>query len=135
MPDGKGGTVPVQKGTNGFTCDVTPRGIPKCADEGGMEWLRAIRSEAGPSERTGVIYLLAGAPGSSQDHHGTPEDHDHFSLLDGGPHIMVVGRAARQVARSDFSTANVDTSRAHLMYPGTKYEHLMLPVTAGVSTQ
>ena len=134
MPDGKGGTIVVQKGTNGFTCDVMPRGIPKCADEGGMEWLSAIRSGTGPSEKAGLIFMLAGAPNSSHDHHGMAESHEHFSWLDSGPHIMVVGRAAREVGTFDFRAVNADPSRAHLMYPGTKYEHLMLPMPAGVLT-
>lgn len=134
MSDGKGGTLTVQQGTNGFTCDITPRGIPKCANEGGTAWVKAIRSGSRPSEQTGVIYMLAGAP-ESHDHHDPTESHEHFSWAEGGPHIMVVGRSARETANFDFHALNADPARAHLMYPGTRYEHLMLPMPAGVPTQ
>ena len=100
MPDGRGGTLTVQQGTNRFTCDITPRGIPKCADAGGMAWLKAIRSGTASSQETGIIYMLAGDPATSHDHHQNGGDHEHFSWADGGPHIMVVGRGAREVGSS-----------------------------------
>jgi hypothetical protein len=42
-----------------------------------------------------------------------------------GPHVMIVGTAAREMASIYPSTMDPDPSQAYVMYPGTPYEHLM----------
>jgi hypothetical protein len=130
MPDGRGDTLTLQLGTNGFTCDAPPRGIPKCADEGGMAWLKAIRSGGESSDKTGIIYMLGNEPDTNHHHH-TEAMQEHTSWAEGGPHVMIVGRGAREAANFLFYTQNANPEQAVLMYSGTKYEHLMLPMPAG----
>lgn len=134
MPDGKGATIVVQQGTNGFTCDITPAGTPKCADAAAMAWLKAIRSGTRAPEDTGIIYMLAEAAEAAPHHHDAGGDHEHFVWAESGPHIMVVGRGARARETFDFEFVNADPARASLMYPGTKYEHLMIPVAPSPHT-
>jgi hypothetical protein len=41
---------------------------------------------------------------------------------------MIVGTAAGEMASLYPSTMDPDPSQAYVMFPGTPYEHLMLPV-------
>jgi hypothetical protein len=45
-----------------------------------------------------------------------------------GPHVMIVGTAAREMASIYTRTLDPDPSQAYVMFPGTPYEHLMLSV-------
>jgi hypothetical protein len=53
--------------------------------------------------------------------------HEHWVVT--GPHVMVVGKAAREMAKLYPHTADANSMQPFVMFPGTKYEHLMLPVT------
>ena len=43
---------------------------------------------------------------------------------------MIVGTAAREMATIYPSALDPDPSQAYVMYPGTPYAHLMIPVDA-----
>ena len=45
-----------------------------------------------------------------------------------GPHVMVVGAAAREMAAIYPRTLDPDPAQAYVMFPGTPYERPMLPV-------
>ena len=125
MMQGDGSAKTLQNGTNGFTCRVNPDGTPVCADANGMEWMRAVGAKAAPPNKTGFIYMLAGDTGASNhDAHATDKSH----WVQTGPHVMIVGAGAREMASSYPRAADPDPSQAYVMYPGTPYEHLMLPV-------
>jgi hypothetical protein len=127
MTQEKGDPKTLQTGSNGFTCLVSPDGTPLCADANGMEWMKAIRAKATPPDQTGFVYMMAGDTGTSNhDPHATDKSH----WVQTGPHVMIVGKAAREMASTYPSALDPDPSQAYVMYPGTQYEHLMLPVHA-----
>jgi hypothetical protein len=117
----------LQKGTNGFTCMVMGNGTPMCADPGGMAWLHALVTHGPPTDKTGFIYMLAGDTGTSNTNpYATkPEPGNHW--VQTGPHVMIVGPAAKTMA-SYPKTADANPTEPYLMWPGSPYEHLMLPV-------
>lgn len=125
MMQEKGDAKTLQTGSNGFTCLVTPDGTPACADANGMEWMKAIRAKATPPDKTGFIYMMAGDTGTS-NHDPYATDKSHW--VQTGPHVMIVGTAARDMASIYPSTLDPDPSQAYVMYPGTPYAHLMIPV-------
>jgi hypothetical protein len=125
MPQEKGDAKTLQTGSNGFTCLVTPDGTPACADANGMEWMKAIGAKATPPDKTGFIYMMAGDTGTSNhDPHATDKSH----WVQTGPHVMIVGTAAGEMAGIYPRTLDPDPTQAYVMFPGTPYEHLMLPV-------
>jgi hypothetical protein len=118
----------VQQGSNGFTCMLMPDGTPMCADKNAMAWLDAVMTHGTPPNATGFMYMLAGDAGASNtDPYATgPTPADHWVRT--GPHVMIVGPAAATMGYP--SAADPDVTKPYVMWPGTPYAHLMLPVTA-----
>jgi hypothetical protein len=48
-----------------------------------------------------------------------------------GPHVMIVGPMVREMPGYPRNADVSDPTQPYVMFPGTPYEHLMLPVTAG----
>jgi hypothetical protein len=124
MMQEKGNPKTLQTGSNGFTCLVSSDGTPLCADANAMEWRKAIGEKKAPPDKTGFIYMMAGDTGTS-NHDVYATDKSHW--VQTGPHVMIVGTAAREMASIYPRTMDPDPSQAYVMYPGTPYEHLMLP--------
>ncbi|WP_262272752.1 hypothetical protein [Microvirga yunnanensis] len=120
-------TEVLQKGTNGFTCGIEPSGVPFCADEGGMAWYRAIYNDADPPAQAGFIYMLTGDQGTS-NHQPGAKDHSHW--VETGPHIMITGKAVQEMAASASyqNVVDADPTQPFVMFPGNKYQHLMIPM-------
>jgi hypothetical protein len=125
MMQEKGDAKTLQTGSNGFTCLVDSEGTPLCADANGMEWRKAVGGKTAPPNKTGFIYMMAGDVGTS-NHDPYATDKSHW--VQTGPHVMIVGTAAREMASIYPRTLDPDPSQAYVMFPGTPYEHLMLPV-------
>jgi len=126
MRQGDGGFKTLQNGSNGFTCLVNPDGTPACADANGLEWMRSVAGKTAPPNKTGFIYMLAGDTGTSNHDPYANDRSSHW--VQTGPHVMIVGAAAREMAGLYPRTLDADPSLAYVMFPGTQYEHLMLPV-------
>jgi hypothetical protein len=116
--------TPIQQGTNGWTCAVDTNGEPWCADAAGLEWFRAISTKAEPPDKTGFIYMMAGDLGTS-NHDPYATDKSHW--VQTGPHVMIVGKAAQEMAASYPNKMDADPTHPYVMFPGTKYQHLMFP--------
>lgn len=117
----------VRKGTNDFTCMSMPDGTPMCADKNGMEWLRAKMTNApAPPDQIGFMYMLAGDAGASNTDPSakgpTPDNH----WVKTGPHVMILGPAGKALGYA--RTPDIDPSRPSVMWAGTPYEHVMIPV-------
>ena len=124
MKDGKETTL--QTGSNGYTCLIDNFGTPLCADENAMEWRKAVAAKATPPNKIGFIYMLAGDTGTNNaDAHD--ESHQHWVAT--GPHVMIVGPMVKDMPGYSRSVDVVDATQPYAMYPGTRYEHLMLPVS------
>jgi hypothetical protein len=118
----------VRKGTNNFTCMAdnpqTPGPDPMCGDANAMTWVNAWLAHQTPAGKPGFMYMLeGGTDASNTDPYATqPTAENHW--IKTGPHIMIVGGDTTGYPR----TPEPDTSKPYVMWPGTPYEHLMIPV-------
>ena len=95
---------------------------------GGVEWFKAIYTQAEPPDKTGFVYMLAGDIGTS-NHDPYATDKSHW--VQTGPHVMIVGKAAREMAVNYPNKMDPDPKHPYVMFPGNKYQHLMLPADMG----
>ena len=117
----------IQAGTNGWTC-MDPGDAPMCADEAGMEWGKAWQAKAPPPQKLGFIYMLRGDNGTSNTDPFATEETPDNNWIKTGPHVMIVGAEAKSMLQAYPRDAKPDPSKPYVMWPGTPYEHLMLPV-------
>jgi len=115
----------LQAGSNGFTCLINPQGTPLCADQNAMEWRKAVSERTQPPDKMGFIYMLAGDTGTTN--HDPHQRDTHLHWVQTGPHVMVVGPRVREMVGYSRTVDVADASQPYVMYPGTPYEHLMLP--------
>lgn len=131
LPAKPGGEMPVlRKGTNEWTCmpddPGTPANDPMCLDKNAMVWAGAWMGKSEPKlTGPGLAYMLQGG--------GSPSNTDPYATkpaagekwLKEAPHVML------------FSTSKLDpavygtdpnSGRPWIMWPGTPYEHIMMPV-------
>jgi len=130
--DGKGGMHTLRKGTNQYTCmpddPQTPGPDPMCADANSMEFLHAMMAhKPPPAGKVGFMYMLAGGTDASNTDPfaGKPTATNHW--IKTGPHVMIVGADAGFYNLYPKS-ADPDTSQPYVMWAGTPYQHLMVPV-------
>ena len=126
MQDGKSRSL--QTGTNGFTCQISEDGTPLCADENGMAWMNAVASKSDPPNGIGFIYMSAGDTGTSNNDPDRRAAHLHW--VQTGPHLMIVGPKAREMLCHPVNVDVPDPTQPYVRFPGTPYEHLMLPLAA-----
>lgn len=128
MSGGKMRTL--RKGTNGWTCTPddpgTPGDDPMCLDPNGWDWLMALMANKPPADKVGFIYMLKGGSDASNVDPAitTPKDGRWVTT---GPHVMVVGPPAKLMPgyiKGDYP----DTSKPYVMWAGSPYGHLMIPV-------
>ena len=121
----------LRAGTNGFTCmadnPVTPGPDPMCMDSNAMAWAMAwIGRRPPPADTVGLMYMLAGgSDGSNTDPYAarpTPGN----PWISTGPHLMVVGSPS--LLRNYPAGPAPDTTQPYVMWAGTPYAHLMIPV-------
>ncbi|KEF41424.1 MAG: hypothetical protein ER33_11550 [Cyanobium sp. CACIAM 14] len=122
----------LRKGTNGFSCmpdnPATPGPDPMCMDSNAMEWVMAwVGHKAPPPGRVGFMYMLAGGTDASNTdpYAQKPLPSNHWVKT--GPHVMVVGADASFYDLYPKS-AKPDTSVPYVMWAGTPYQHLMIPI-------
>jgi hypothetical protein len=129
--DAAGKMKTIREGSNGYTCvpDVpeTPGPDPMCMDAGGMQFTEAwLAHKDPPKGGIGLGYMLAGG--------SDPDNLDPYAIqppagrewVTTGPHLMILN-APELVA--DYPTvAQPDTSKPYVMYPGTPYAHIMVPM-------
>ena len=128
----KGAMRTLQKGDNGFTCmpDVpsTPGPDPMCMDKASMDWVNAMMSKAPPAPaKVGLMYMLAGGTDASNTdpYSSKPSKADHW--IKTGPHLMIAGADAAFYSQFP-KGADPDTTVPYVMWAGTPYQHLMVPV-------
>jgi hypothetical protein len=115
----------LQAGSNGFTCLVNADGTPLCADANALEWMKSIGARTAPPDKIGFIYMLAGDTGTTN--HDPHQRDTHLHWVQTGPHVMIVGPRVKEMMGYPRNVDVADPSQPYVMYPGTPYEHLMLP--------
>jgi hypothetical protein len=128
--DGKMRTL--REGTNGFICmpdnPATPGPDPMCMDKAAMAWAVAwVEHKTPPSGKIGFMYMLAGGTDASNTdpYAAKPDAGNHW--IKTGPHVMIVGAEAGFYDMYPKS-ADPDTSVPYVMWAGTPYQHLMIPI-------
>jgi hypothetical protein len=128
--DGKMRTL--REGSNGFTCmpdnPATPGTDPMCMDKAALEWATAWMEHKTPaSGKIGFMYMLAGGTDASNTdpYATTPDKSKHW--IKTGSHVMIVG-ADQSFYDLYPKNPDPDTSAPYVMWAGTPYQHLMIPV-------
>ena len=132
---GADGTMTVvRKGTNGWTCipdaPDTPGPDPMCFDANAGKWADAwIHHKPPPSGTPGVMYMLEGGTDASNTDPYAKKPTAENDWINTGPHIMIVG--SKEILAGYPSGAKPDTAAPYVMWAGTPYAHLMVPVKQG----
>jgi len=128
----KGEMRTLREGTNGFTCmpDLPTKPGPNamCLDKASMDWVHALITKAPPpAGKVGLMYMLAGGTDASNTdpYASGPAANNHW--IKTGPHVMIAGADAAFYDAYP-KDADPDTSRPYVMWAGTPYQHLMVPV-------
>lgn len=128
--DEQGRERTLRPGSGEFTCfpddPATPGDDPMCFDRSGLAWARAWMAKRDPPPGpVGLAYMLRGSwAASNADPHATaPRPGERW--VETGPALMVLN-VRGQLA--DYPRQPSDPARPFVMWPGTPYEHLMVPV-------
>lgn len=128
--DSAGKITSLRNGSNGWTCmpdnPQTPGKDPMCMDANAMKWTEAwMGHKPPPPNNVGLMYMLqGGSDASNTDPWGTkPAD---GKWVETGPHVMIVG--ADSLNKIYPADANPDTSKPYVMFGGTPYAHMMIPI-------
>ncbi len=129
--DATGKMATLREGSNGFWCmpdtPSTPGPDPMCGDANSMEWAMAwIGKTDPPKGKVGFMYMMAGGSDASNTDPYAAGPAEGNNWVSTGPHVMVVN-AMDMMAGYPTSPAP-DTTQPYVMWAGTPYAHLMLPV-------
>jgi len=120
----------LREGSNGWTClpdnPGTPGNDPMCLDKQWMAWLDAYVNHTEPVKTTvGLAYMLqGGTDASNTDPYATaPAAGEEWMVA--APHVMVIMPGKLDPA---LHSSDPHTGGPWLMWGGTPYEHLMMPV-------
>jgi hypothetical protein len=127
-PDGP--MAELQKGTNGWTClpdlPSSPGKDPMCLDKTGMEWLDAYVNKKTPSiVQNGIAYMLAGGSDASNTDPFAEKPTEGDDWISTPSHMMIL--PSQKLDVNVYGT-NPKTGGPWIMWAGTPYEHLMVPV-------
>jgi hypothetical protein len=120
----------LRPGTNGWTClpDMphSPGADPMCLDKNGMDWAHAWMSKQEPPKgKMGFGYMLVGGSDASNADPFATEPGPGGQWVDTGPHVMVLNIGD---AFDGYPTTATNTKAPYVMFAGTPYAHLMIPV-------
>lgn len=128
--DGRARTL--REGTNGFTCmadnPATPGPDPMCMDKAAMEWVNAWMARKPPEAgKVGFMYMLEGGTDASNTDPHAQKPTAGNNWVSTGPHVMIVGASPAFYDQYP-KNATPDTHAPYIMWPGTPWQHLMIPV-------
>ncbi|HEX2108596.1 MAG TPA: hypothetical protein VHF70_04875 [Rubrobacteraceae bacterium] len=122
--------VELREGTNEWTCfpdwEATPGEDPQCLDEMWMRWFEAISAGTDPNTTApGMAYMLQGGSDASNTDPFAMEPEEGEEWVSSPPHVMLIvpGELGGGHAAADHHSGG-----PWVMYAGTPYEHLMVPV-------
>ncbi|MEA3063502.1 MAG: hypothetical protein QOJ94_3283 [Sphingomonadales bacterium] len=121
----------LRQGRNGWTCmpdsPTTPGPDPMCMDKNAAAWATAWMGKKPPTDGVpGIMYMLAGGTDASNTDPYAKAPTGGGDWIKTGPHVMIVGSKA--VLAGYPSGPGPDTKAPYVMWAGTPYAHLMIPV-------
>ena len=128
--DDKGGLRTVRQGTNGWTCmpdmPETPGPDPMCVDKNGMAWAMAwLTHKDPPADKIGFAYMLMGGSDASNTDPFATKPAAGQKWITTPAHVMVLNPGSHF---DGYPTTPGDASAPYVMFAGTPYAHLMIPV-------
>lgn len=119
----------LREGTNGWVCLPDPpnfEAAPMCMDEPWMAWAGAWqKKEPVAIDRAGVAYMLIGDAGASNvDPYAQGPTEDNEWVVS-GPHLMLI---VPDPAAFEGISTDPDNGGPWIMWEGTPYAHVMVPV-------
>jgi hypothetical protein len=119
----------LKEGSNGYTCMPSPptAGGPMCLESEWMRWAKAWQNKADfTAEALGISYMLAGDGNGGSSNidpfaEGPTDDNEWVSE---GAHLMILAPPALLESYS----ADPDNGGPYVMWKGTPYAHLMVPI-------
>jgi hypothetical protein len=115
----------LRAGTNGWMCMVAGKDV-MCLDKEWQGWADAWMTKKDPQVKgVGIAYMLRGDNGASNtDPYAEKETADN-NWVKSPPHIMVLSPDAKLI---DSLPTDPNTGGPWVMWKGTKYQHVMVPV-------
>jgi hypothetical protein len=128
----EGEAIELRAGTNGWTCypdwEASPGNDPICLDPTFLAWNDALAAGTEPNVTTpGLAYMLQGGSDPSNTDptlSAPPEGEDWVNTP---PHVMIVlpEKLDMQIYTTDHQYGG-----PYVMWAGTPFEHIMMPVAA-----
>jgi hypothetical protein len=122
--------IELREGTNGWTCfpdwQATPGKDPMCFDKMWMQWFEAINTATDPNiKEPGIAYMLQGGSDASNTDPFAMKPKEGEEWVSAPAHIMLI--VSGELDKTLFSTDH-HSGEPWVMYAGTPYEHVMIPV-------
>ena len=131
--DADGRLVVLREGSNGWTCQPdtpgTPSNDPWCFDQTWSDWLGAFVAGDEPNTTVvGFAYMLQGGTDASNTDPFATEPAAGEDWVVSPPHVMhlLPGELDQTVFSTDHASGG-----PYIMWAGTPYEHIMMPVAEG----
>lgn len=133
FPGEEGGDMVVlRQGDSSWTCiedwPASPGNDPACLDATFMAWNDAMAaSDDFSADKPGIAYMLQGGSDASNTDPFAMEPADGEEWISTPPHIMLIAPSGFD---PDQYASEPSQDIAYIMWEGTPYEHLMVPVVA-----
>jgi hypothetical protein len=120
----------LRAGTNGWTCmpdlPQTPGPDPMCLDGAFLTWVDALIKKEPPNvSGVGLAYMLQGGSDASNSDPFATGPAPGADWVDTGPHVMMI---PENPADLEGIPTDYTTGAPYVMYKGTPYAHIMMPV-------
>ena len=130
--DDAGAFVVLREGDNGWFCypdsPGSPSNDPMCADQTWVDWMYAyMHGEAPPTSVPGLAYMLQGGTDASNTDPMATEPPPGEDWITSPPHVMLL--MPQQLDQTVFTT-DYQSGEPWIMWAGTPYEHIMMPVVS-----
>ena len=129
----------LREGTNGWRCEPfmpMPKGgfkdahsaAPACSDKNSVAWANAYKAGTIPEmEADGWMWMIHGDLGVDNFTIGTDgqKDAGHKHYIESGAHMMLMPKDPSSL---DGQSSDYTTGAPYVMFQGTPYAHLMIPL-------
>ena len=126
--------TPLRPGTNGWTClpdpPDGPGDTPVCMNSQALNWLEAWKKNEDPQlTQIGIAYQLQGGFAASNTDPYATEPLPGEDWITHGPHVLIT---VPDVDAFKNMSTNPSSDRPWVMWQGTRYAHLHIPLTNSV---